>query len=65
MAIGEGKTVIDGFAGCGKVIGDDNLRMVQVFEQLQQHRQRDKFEYAGLEEFHYTNQYQQIVSLLQ
>jgi hypothetical protein len=53
VAIGEGKTVIDCFAGCGKVIGDDVLRVVlpgQVFEQLQEHRQMEEVEAAGLED---------------
>ena len=53
VAIGEGKTVIDCFAGCSHTIGDDFLRMVlssPVFEQLQQRRQMEEVEAAGLED---------------
>merc|ERR1711892_55259 len=53
VAIGEGKTVIDCFAGCGSVIGDEILRTVlpiQVFELLQQHRQMEEVDAAGLED---------------
>lgn len=53
VAVGEGKTGVTCFAGCGRNIGDSVLREVlspPVFRQLQQRRQAEEVEAAGLED---------------